>query len=1231
MMTQTQTTPAPDKAARHLPSESPYKGLMPFEPEDRDFFFGRERDTQIITANLKTSRLTVLYGPSGVGKSSVLQAGVLDGLRERARREIEDEDTPSYIGVYFKEWRDAPEAALLAAVRAAIQLTFTDELAPATTLTETLRAWSKQTGAQILLILDQFEEYFLYHPNEDSDGTFAREFVDAVKQPDLRVNFMLSLREDALAQLDRFKGRVPNLFAGIVRINYLDARAARDAIEKPLAQYNKLQDVTGFQKPVTSPVTSVEIEPALVDAVLQQVRVGSVVVGEAGRGTIAGAPASDAIELPYLQVVMTRLWDEERAQGSRVLRYDMLETLGGAQAIVRAHLKRALSNLSPAEEALAAKIFDRLVTPSGSKIAQSPRDLASNAGVSEVEVNALLEQLSGGQYRIVRPVAAAVEEGGEQRYEIFHDVLAGAILDWRAEYVKEQAGLEAERQAAEERRRTRRLRLVVAGVSALALVALLATVFAFNATNEANKANATAQAEATRALVGENKAAVAAKTANAESTRALVGENKAAVAAKTANAESTRALVGENKAAVAAQTANAASTRAIIGEQTAVAAAETAQAESILSQSKSLAAQSISKRTLDLPLAYLLGIEAFKRSDTAEAQSNLFNLRYEEIHRGSFLSGHVAEVYNVAFSPDGKILASGSLDKTIVLWDLAAHKPLGVLTRHDAAVTSLAFSPDGKILASGSLDKTIVLWDVTSRQPLGVLSGHDAAVTSLAFSPDGKTLASGSDDHTIRFWNVETRKSSGALKGHDAAVTSLVFNPNGKSLVSGSFDHTLMLWDVTSRRRLGQFNGHTDIVYGVAFSPDGKTLASGSADHTIGLWDVETLQRLGTFVGHTDAVNSVAFSPDGKTLASGSRDHNIMLWDIIPQQSMSDLPGHAAAVISIAFSPDGTTLASGSADHTIGLWDMTRHRPLGVLESDAEVASVAFSPDGKTLASGNKDNTIWLWDVTSRRPLGVLKGHEAAVASVAFSPDGKTLASGSSDRTVGLWDVVTQKRIGELRGHIDPVYSVVFSPDGKTIASGSLDNTVLLWNVATQQPSGVLKGHEGDVFSLDFSPDGKILASGSADHTIRLWDVETQKSVGILKGHLDAVSRVVFSSDGKTLASGSDDHTIGLWDVDSQERVSTMSVDEFAVYSVTFSPDNKKLASGGAAPTIRVWDVYTPSLLQVVCGIVNRNFTRTEYAQYISREPGAYDTVYAKNPTCEGLPVEPLPTPTPTR
>ena len=532
------------------------------------------------------------------------------------------------------------------------------------------------------------------------------------------------------------------------------------------------------------------------------------------------------------------------------------------------------------------------------------------------------------------------------------------------------------------------------------------------------------------------------------------------------------------------------------------------------------------------------------------------------------------------------------------------------------------------------MESRIQLWDVTSRQPKGeTLKGHTAWIHILIFSRDGKTLFSDSPgDANIIFWDVELGQIIGSpLKVY---ASSMALSPDGTKLAYGNTSGGYVRFvDVTSQKQVGLSinTGTPNGPNSMAFSPDGTTLASGGIDKVVKLWNVKTGQPVNQpLAGHTYTINALAFSPDGQTLASGSEDKTIRLWNLGSQNDSIQLPSMTSGVWSMAISPDRKVWAAGSRDGPIRLWDVETGQSIGqpLNGHSSSVTDVAFSPDSTILATCSQCE-IRLWQVTTGNQLPVIK----ACGHLAFSPDGKTLVSGGGgNNTVLQWDVATEKQIGDpIPGHDGIVTYVAFSPDGQILAVGGA-TTVQLWDLTRRQRIGLPLDHGESVMTLAFSSDGKMLATAGGDKTggdksIRLWDMATQKQIGAtLVGHHGSVMSVMFSSDSTTLASGSVDGTVRLWDTTTGRSVGApFQADASGIAIAAYSQDGKTIIAGDYGTKVWRWNIDLASSQERACHIANRNLTQAEWAQYINPDPSTY------RPTCQELPLEPEPTPAPTR
>ena len=1099
---------------------SPFKGLAPFEDsaDDQAFFFGRERETTIICANLLASRLTVLYGETGVGKSSVLRAGVAQELRRRAG---------AHAVVLFDNWKDDPVTGLNAAVSESAGVQATRSLA------DTLEAGAAQLGGDVFVVLDGFEEYFLYHEDEEGPGTFLEQFPEAIRRSGLRASFLVALREDALARLDRFKASIPGLFGNYLRLDYLDRAAGREAIVGPVERYNQ----------IVASEDQVAIEPELVDAVLDQVAAGRVALGDVGRGVVADAEVDGEgrIETPFLQLVMERLWTAERDAGSRTLRRSTLDELGGAERIVRTHLDRALESLTAAQRDLASSIFNQLVTPSGTKIAHAEPDLARYAGAVNGELQPVLAELV--RERILRTVAS---DGGAPRYEIYHDVLGDAILAWRAGHDAERE-LEAEREAASRRHRRLLAVLVAGGV----LLAAMAGVTAFALVQ---RSNANTQARTAQARQFDSAAISQFGTDPALS---LLLAREAARLVPSAQAESTlRAayIYSRERAIFRARRPVTASSFSPDGRLVLVASKD--GSARLFDAKTHRRVRSLSRGGAPLLAA---AFSADGKRIAAGGQDGATRVWDADTGKLIRTVHHGAPVRAVSLDPSGVLVVTAG-GRGVKLWRTTGE--LVATQQWKKPVTGALFSPGGELVVAIGNENRARLYDGSTGRLVRNLD-QGGRLTSATFGPDGRLLATTGANETARIWRVSDGRLLHTLKGHRASVLDAAFSPGGSRLATASADNTGRIWNVRKGILLATIGGHKGIVEAVDFSPDGNFVVTGSTDGTAQTSKADDGTGRALLAGHTGSVHTVEYSPDGTRVLTGSDDGTARLWDpaVQPQlrlvrQTTGPLeeaeyigsgdrilvagPGRQALVVrardgrvvesipgrgpvlAVASSPDGAVLAVASG-RAVTL------RRAGGDRSDLiqpeKVTSVAFSPDGERLVVGGKRGKVSIWSVDGK-PLVDLGRHKNEVTDVAFSADGAWVATASRDATARIWDADTGRVLRRLPHRAD-VTSVAFSPDGALVLTASRDHIARLWDATTGRLSQSLQWHSGEVADATFSPDGRwILTAGPV--TVGLWQPGVRDPILPYGwgGHKPRVMSAVFDPTGRFVLTAGSDHTV---------------------------------------------------------------------------------------------------------
>jgi WD40 repeat protein len=1190
--------------------ESPYKGLAPFEDSELDslLFFGRERETEVIVANLLASKLTVLYGPSGVGKSSIIKAAVARRLREIA-----------------------PEADVVV-----------------------LDEWSGDVGVpdplgETFLILDQFEEYFLYH----DVGPLRDALPTLLERP--QVHVALSLREDALARLDVFQARVPGVFANRLRLGRLDTAAARAAIVGPLDRWNTV-----------APGAHMEIEPALVDDVLREVQLQP---GE--------------IEAPYLQLVLERIWETEREAGSSVLHAETFRRLGGAEAIVSAHLERALGALPPREAEIATSALRFLVTPSRTKIAHSFGDLVGYTNESPVELHQVLELLAS--QRILRAVADRDDDGS--RYEIFHDVLAEPVLAWRREF-------DARRALATSARRHRRLALVAAVALALALAMVALAAYAFSQRSQASKQKRVAQvqreiaigqrekAEQQRrvaqhqravALKQKQAAEVAKQDAEVAKQEAVTSEKHAKASEAAAKHDEAIAQESEAKTAASERQARAAKNVAVRERRNAQRQAQRATTQATVAKVGELVATAEAKLGVDPVQSVNASLAAAKLRPSDRVEDALRD-SLQALQERAVLAAGSGPVESAAFSPDGTLVATGSGGGDVRIFRTNTHERVRSLAAGSSAaktafsagssVAKLAFSPDGRQLAVATSAKKALLVDVATGSVEHVLP-HDGAVLDLAYADEGKVLVTGSADRMTRIWDASTGALLHAQRA-TAAQSALAVSPDGALVaVLSKGQATVHVFSAANGDQVAAVDQPGEVT-ALAFSPNGSYLVTTGRRNGF-VWDAHTWTQLHVLTGHEAAIDTIAFAPDGRVV-TGSIDASGRVWDPATGASLFTLTAQQQQkLLAVAVSPDNQQIATASADETVRLWNA----PLGSIptllagHTDA-VTGVSYSPDGSLLLTASADGTARLWN-TRRPALRTLGTQQGAISTVAYDSTGELILSAAGDGTARLWrpggevrtltqggkvtvgafagaDVVTAgddgtaklwrtadgallaryvhgspvravvataagvvtagedgivkswSRGGSLQWSGDqgsPLESVSASSEG-SVATGADDGTIRLWRAGDGQSLHTLRGHTGAVTSLAFDPSGRLLVSGSVDHDARIWDVGTGRLLHTLAGHTLGVTSVSFSPNGKLVLTSSVDGDARIWSVASGRTLHLLRFHVSTVSEAAFSGDGRWVVTAG--PTAAgIWQVRTGRLIYVLNG-AHGNLTAAAWA-----------------------------------
>ncbi|MFD1537587.1 NACHT and WD repeat domain-containing protein [Nonomuraea guangzhouensis] len=1178
----------------------PYQGLAPFESDRSELFFGRRRAIRNLLERLGP-RLTedgcvlLVSGASGVGKSSLLRAGLMPALGEGTLPVPGSGEWPRLL--------ITPTADPLRALAEALTETYGG---PVETVYETLRDDPEAALAEagrFVLVVDQFEELFTLVTDEQERQAYVR-VLRAMAEGAPRAGVIIGVRADYWDRCAAYPQ-----FAGAIQDGQV--------IVEPMAEADLRLAITG-----PAAAVGLEIEPGLVETIL---------------GELTAGDRYEAASLPLLSQALLNTW--ERRENGRLTTRGYEES-GRVRDSVRRTADEVLGRLSAEDRKAALRIFRRMaLITAGGRLARRRVTLAeihAAGSAHSAERRAQVEELLSAFAD--RRLLTLHEDGAEIAHDALltawptlrqwlePDMTAQAVYDQLVEDATQWAenhrdpaylyrggrllavqdsrprwdrdpgsfpppGPTVERfvtaSTGAARRAGRRRRLVMAGLAALSVLALVAAGAAVNAAGNADRQADNADRQRRLALSGE--LAAESEVADDPVTSALLAVTAWRIA-RTPDARHRMldAAAHADRGVFAAR--NGSVTELLFNRDGSIIA--TGGDDGVVRLW-----DTVSHRQLGAPI----------------------------VHKGNLC----VLAFQAAFSPDGKVLATACFTG-VLFWDVSTRRPLGGPLDAKAGVSAMTFSPDGRTLATSTPEGAVRLWDVATRRQIGADIGRPdhgsvrKAIKEVAFTPDGKRLITAGADDTARIWDIATRRQVGkALTGHTGDINGMSLSPDGSTLATISVDRTLRLWNLTTRKQIGGALRDPGGFRGIAFSPDGKRLATTGGDGLTRLWDTAGRQPVGPpLTGRRSNVARVAFSPDGRTLAAAGGDGKVWLWD---PRAHRQIGTGMPATLDVVFSPDGKILAAsdpvvalgtGAADRGVRFYDVATQREAGprprpegdpAPDDNAVVHSIRFSRDGRTFSTASTDGTVRLWDTATRRQIG-----DAAQLgpNAELSPDGRLLATWVRGGSIGFWDVVGHREVGPritVPGHTDLVPAMAFSPGGATLAVAGNDHTVRLFDVATHRQigaplnAGVTSFHT----ALTFSLDGRTLATTAEDGTVRLWDVAGQREIGaILTGHTDVVAAMAFSPDGRTLATGSADHTVRLWDVPTLRQIGPpLTGHTKNVVGVAYSPDGTTLATVSADRTLRLWNVAAPAdPAATVCADAGRSFTRAEWQRYVVGE-----------------------------
>ena len=1223
---------------------APFVGPRPFQEEENELFFGRKREVDELISLITAHPVVLVYAPSGAGKTSLVNAGLIPKLKGIKEPDPKDPDAFEDLEVFdvLKPMRVKGQANFKIGKEVNIYmfnaLSSGEEGADSTlsgmSFAEFLKERPKRLNefgepARRVVIFDQFEELFTAYPERWEDRKrFFEDVGEALagnpkkeKAGDPLLRVVFSIREDYIAELDPYASLLPECLRTRFRLEQMKEKAALEAVEDPLKK------------------RSISFAPEVAKQLVKSLLVIS------NRGAGGGPKLGQYIEPVQLQILCQSLW-EGLGLGEKIITQEHLDIHGDLSKVLSNFYEKGVREVAEKTKVREASLrdwFENTLIVEGNR-APVTEGRNSTGGmpvnvVKMLEKKSLLKKEWRGAGTVwyelahdsfIEPIRKSNEEWRAKQGIVSQTLqhLEGKALKWQRgsgellvgeelfaaqrlvqARVKTSKVLDEYVKASKAVAQQKRYRLYRWGVAALVVLLVFMSALVISLILLTRRIETNALSERKRANTSNSRLLALTARANLDGDPELSVLLAQRAAAEFGSTGATEELIRTGLALLSTGT-------------------------KVLRPCESAAGSGVSCAHYGRVNSVNLSPDGTRVVTGGGDDKKAFLWNWQTNSPPIELSKQTGGIIRASFSPDGKRVVTASLDGTAFVSDAFTGALISSVKQGDA-ITRAVWSPDNQFIATASEDKTVKIWNASTGENIETLIGHERGVHDLAWSSDGSHIATEGSDGTGRIWKLKRDKPvlSGrpiVLAGLTGAASAIAFSPNSKMLITESGPGRATVWNVDTGKsmfvlppKLSDSSGLSDdpnhenraTITSVEISPDNTLAVTADSDGVARVWQIENGNPVSLLRGHTNSIYVAEFSRDSKLVVTGSADNTMRVWDARTGQNLQIFRGHSGGVRSVDLSPvSPNIIATGSDDGSVRVWDTNQNERLlpNSRGQSSIVSSAAFSPrfdptradaeHNTYVAMTDYDGTLRMWDARTGTTQTLSFAHPLGISYAAFSPDGKSLVTASVDKTARVWNLnedgsMTIPYQSEFKAHTDRVYKAAFSPDSKFIVTGSRDGTARVWEAATGKQIKILEQHEAGstyytVYSVDYCPDGNSIITAGTDGLVRIFDAHTFALTKELKtGHQGEVYSAKYSPTGDLIVTAGHDGTARVWNAGTLRMVAELRGHSDEINSAVFSPNGQFVVTASDDKTARVWDTKTWGLIIELHGQKGRVLT----------------------------------------